>query len=467
MKKIALIPIDNRPVCYDLPQMTASINKDIKLLLPDRVLLGSLTEKADINGLFDWLEDVARPDYIVISVDTLIYGGLVESRRSNLSKEDIEQRVLRLRNILLKKNEAKTLLFSSIMRISNNNINEEEKEYWKDYGKKIFEYSYNMHRFEVEGSEEARHKAKELSLEIPQDILVDWLLTRERNFLINRMYLKLYDDGLINTLIYSKDDCAKYGFNVKEAEYLELEAQKRKRVYVKTGADEIPLSLLARCVAEGKKIKIAPFYTNPESNNLISNYEDISVKQSVESQILSAGGHVSEIENADIILYVNNFREKQGELVMNVETEGFSGEIKDFDKPCVYADIVNANGSDNKFVEKLFAKGTDEKFLGYAGWNTTGNTLGSALSAAINFYLSRNVDVENFKRLQAVRLLDDWAYQANIRKIIRDNNETDIETIKMRFGCYKEKIEKFLGTKIEAKYSFPWHRTFEIGIELK
>ena len=29
MKRIALIPIDNRPVCYQLPKMIASIDKDI------------------------------------------------------------------------------------------------------------------------------------------------------------------------------------------------------------------------------------------------------------------------------------------------------------------------------------------------------------------------------------------------------------------------------------------------------
>ena len=34
----------------------------------------------------------------------------------------------------MKEKDAKIYAFSSIMRISNNNYNEEEKEYWKDYG---------------------------------------------------------------------------------------------------------------------------------------------------------------------------------------------------------------------------------------------------------------------------------------------------------------------------------------------
>ena len=50
-----------------------------------------------------------------------------------------------LKNILQKKH-AQVYAFSSIMRISNNNVNEEEKEYWNLYGKKIFKYSYDYHK---------------------------------------------------------------------------------------------------------------------------------------------------------------------------------------------------------------------------------------------------------------------------------------------------------------------------------
>ena len=122
MKKIALIPIDNRPVCYQLPKMNIDIDKNTKIFLPDRNFLGSLKNNADTQALFDWLEDLEEVDYLIISADTLIYGGLIPSRRSGENFEILEQRILKLRNILLKKN-CKTFLFSSIMRISNNNIN--------------------------------------------------------------------------------------------------------------------------------------------------------------------------------------------------------------------------------------------------------------------------------------------------------------------------------------------------------
>ena len=57
--------------------------------------------------------------------------------------EEILSRIKRLEEIIARQS-AKIYAFSSIMRISNNNINEEEKEYWSQYGQRIFEYSYNL-----------------------------------------------------------------------------------------------------------------------------------------------------------------------------------------------------------------------------------------------------------------------------------------------------------------------------------
>lgn len=465
MKRTALIPIDNRPVCYQLPKMNADIDKDTVLLMPERKFLGSLEKNADTQALFDWLEDLTDIDNLIISADTLIYGGLIPSRRGEESYKILEQRILKLRNILLKKN-CKTFVFSSIMRISNNNVNEEEKPYWNEWGEKIFAYSYNLHRMEVEGNPVAKENVKKLSSEIPKDILVDWLSSRVRNFEVNKLYLKLYDDGLIDTLVYAKDDCAQFGLNVKEANYFEFEAEKRKNVFVKTGADEIPLTLLARTYAGNSPLKIAPVFTRPECTNLISNYEDVSVKKSVKSQIETTGCVESNVEDADLILYVNNFKNEQGELVMNVNTNLFDGEILSFDKPYCVADIVNANGADNNFVEKLLNSNL-ENFNGYSGWNTTGNTLGSVLCTAIIKYKSENRDENAFNRLQTVRFLDEWAYQANLRKILKAENTTDTEKIQKAFEPFEKRVKNIFGTaNCETKYSFPWNRFFEIEISV-
>ena len=57
MKKIALIPIDNRPICYTLVEQICTINEDIKLYLPERKFLGGLLDMADISALLERSEE--------------------------------------------------------------------------------------------------------------------------------------------------------------------------------------------------------------------------------------------------------------------------------------------------------------------------------------------------------------------------------------------------------------------------
>ena len=227
--------------------------------------------------------------------------------------------------------------------------------------------------------------------------------------------------------------------------------------------------MLSRSINKKKRIKIAPIYTNPDSVDKISKYEDISVEQSVNSQIELSGAVVSDIEHCDMVLLVNNFKNEQGELVMNVNEPLFQGELELPDKPYFIADILNANGSDNNFVEAIFKNENLKEFYGYAAWNTTGNTLGSALACALTYYGSKQPCKSAFQYLQLTRFIDDWAYQANIRSEIRDNLENLSGTVlKVRMKQFEDVIFKhFQIKKMNITYKFPWKRFFEVEVSLK
>lgn len=429
--KICFIPIDNRPVCYNLAKDIAAIDENIEFFIPPREFLGDLTRSAGVNEIIEWIENIPECDAMVISLDTIAYGGLIPSRRSTDSLEDIKSRLKRLKPLLKNK---KVYAFSSIMRISNNNYNEEEKEYWKDWGKKIFEYSYS-------GVNDG----------IPQAILDDYLATRKRNFEINKTYLNW---GL-NTLIFSKDDCAPKGFNVDEARELE-----RLGAKTKTGADEIPLTLLARAIE--KEIKVFVEFTEPDYKDCISNYEDVSIEKSVQGQ-LELGGftQVQTREEADVILIVNNFIEKQGEHVMGWTTQPFRKTFTPPDKPYAIADVRYANGADNDFVEQLLPQIDLKNFYGYAGWNTSANTIGSLLAGVKVRWNTGKYNEAAFKRLQMIRFLDDWAYQANVRGMIE--NPCDIQDL---MKPYEIKLAEIFGQIPPIEYFYPWNRKFEVEISL-
>lgn len=467
MKKIAFIPIDNRPVCYTLPIQIADIDKDVEIILPPRILLGDLQKNADVIGILKWLENLKQVDILIISLDTVAYGGLIPSRRSSDSFENINKTLNYLKKIIKEKN-CKTYAFSSIMRISNNNINEEEKEYWSLYGKRIFDFSFNSHKLECTLDSEIDNKCVCSCSKIPPEILEDYLNTRKRNFEINKNYLEWVKEGILDLLVFSKDDCAQYGFNVKEAQILEnLSKQQNLNVLVKTGADEIPLSLMSYALTKDENIKIAPVFFNPKSKDKISKYEDISVEKSVNGQITLCGGIVSDVESADLILCVNNFENAQGEIVMNIYEQENDSVFEPPNKPYFIADILNANGADNKFVEQLFMNTINFKnFFGYSAWNTTGNSLGSAVSAALIRYTAKGYDENAFKRLQVTRFLDDWSYQANVRqKMKKESSVLDEQKLKNEMVEYEKFLfDKFDMDDLQISYKFPWSRFFETEV---
>jgi len=466
--KIALIPIDNRPVCYNLAQEIANIDNGLELFLPDRKLLGSLRSIADIEGILNWLTNLENVDAIIVSLDTISYGGLISSRRSKDNLNEIKIRLGKFKD----KFKGKVYAFSSIMRISNNNINEEEKKYWDKFGTKIFEYSYIFHKEGIDKSD------------VPEKILTDYLATRQRNFQTNKMYLGWLEEGIFDTLVFSKDDCAEFGLNVLESEILDrIIKEKNLPAFVKTGADEIPLTLMARAITDWKckgceAPKISQKFLAPEYKDLISNYEDISIEKSVQSQIELAGCELANEQESDLVLVVNNFEQNQGEIVMNVKTKPFSGKFELPQKPFMVADVRFANGADNKFVRKLLKKSLRvENFYGYSAWNTSANSLGSLICAGIVRFLAQDFNEEAFKKLQMVRFLDDWAYQANVRQGLKGKRESkkgkvirpDVRKLKKLMVPYEKKLQKILGIKpeIKYKYKFPWKRFFEIEIGVK
>ena len=78
--RIAFIPIDNRPVCYNLAVDIAKIDSNIEFFIPPREYLGSLTRNADVDKIYEWFKQLPDLDKVIISLDTIAYGGLLPSR---------------------------------------------------------------------------------------------------------------------------------------------------------------------------------------------------------------------------------------------------------------------------------------------------------------------------------------------------------------------------------------------------
>ena len=113
------------------------------------------------------------------------------------------------------------------------------------------------------------------------------------------------------------------------------------------------------------------------------------------------------------------------------------------------------------FLNEFFKFDFDNNFFGYSGWNTTANSLGSLICAAKIKFLAKDYNDKAFKKLQYIRFLDDWAYQANVRQLKPDNN-----SINYLMSGYEKIISEKLGLSFSVNYSFPWNRLFEVEVEL-
>ena len=155
----------------------------------------------------------------------------------------------------------------------------------------------------------------------------------------------------------------------------------------------------------------------------------------------------------------NNFKDHQGEIVMQRPTEPFSGSFE-FPKNAMVADVRYANGADNAFVEKFINTKMRSDFYGYSAWNTSANTLGSLICGAKVKFLAKKYNEKAFKKLQAIRLLDDWAYQANVRQTLSEPKNPNMSE-------FEKKVLRFVNLDFQTCYSFPWNRLFEIEVNIK
>lgn len=497
MRKIALIPVDARPVTYDLPKDLAKL-AGWQVLLPPKNELGFLKEPADVTKLFSWIDDVLpKVDGFIVSIDMFLYGGLVPSR---INKDDIEVLRARLEKLCVIKTQHPALnimAFSSTMRLSNSYVNQEEKEYWDKNGKEIWAYSFHLHRYKKHGESADYVIVKEMEEKIPTHILADYVATRKKNFAINLSLIDKVEKGLLDLLIFPQDDTSEYGLNIEEQERLIAESSERgllESIYVYPGADEVASMLTARMIytlEEDQLPTFYPIYSGMKGALSTAMYEDRALQESVKGQIDAFGSHTVEIPSeADVVLGVNVPGRQQGDMALQLYLDGVNtndrniGEwvrklryYMDAEKAVAIADVAYANGADTVMVPHLFGRFALSELSGFAAWNTAGNTIGTVISQAALLHLAKKkgLDVEKEKVRQfTIRYLDDFVYQSNVRQIVRQEitNEEDAEALLEKVkDVFLQKAavamkERGLVGEIVHVY-LPWDRTFEIGVEVE
>ncbi|MGK7908062.1 MAG: DUF4127 family protein [Synechococcus sp.] len=496
---IVYVPLDERPCNYLYPQGIARLQPSIRLVVPPPHFLGQKKQAADVDGLWQWLfETVQRSDYAILSLEMLIYGGLLPSRLHSFSREELSDRLQRFRR--LKQQSSETSLFASnlIMRTPTYDSGEEEPDYYEDFGERIFRWGWLIDKQARIGlDKEEQQQLALLQRQVPPEYLNDYRDRRRKNLEVNQIALEMAAEGVFDYLAIPQDDCAEFGFTASDREkvyqQIQLEGLEDK-VPVYPGADEVGCSLLARAYGEatGRVTKLFPLFRSEQGARSIPLYEDRSIADSVGLHIQAAGGEVvSTMDEANVVLAVNTpygaMIEAKEQFALSREDDRQLSEFANHiceqlavGREIAVADVAFANGGDTELVTVLDRGGYWDRLLAYGGWNTCCNTLGCTIATAILGAESQESKAIAFNIMY--RLLDDWGYQSVVRWGLL---EDFLPTIGASYYDFNGQVGAVNGEMAERLMQLwdstfvnswqhweiknlgvfsPWQRMFEIGL---
>ena len=114
MKKVILLPLDERPCNYDFVYKLFQ-SEEIELVRPKK--LGSKKTPADTDAIREFLLEESKDAYgVILSVDMLLYGGLIPSRMHKESEEVLKERLSTICKIKEVNSQIKIYAFHCIMR---------------------------------------------------------------------------------------------------------------------------------------------------------------------------------------------------------------------------------------------------------------------------------------------------------------------------------------------------------------
>ena len=485
------IPLDDRPVCYSYPVKVMEA-AGYKILTPPEKFLATRTTPADTEKLWKWLESRAeKVDAAVISTDALIYGGLVASRTHMLPMAALEAKVNRLKDLQMDK-DIRFYGFSTLMRTPRESYGNVEPAYYSNVGPAIYRYSQlsdksDLHAeslledFEVGAFERNLAKAH----------LKDWLDRRNKNMEVNRQLAMLARMGRFDYFAIGKDDNAPLSHTHMEARKISFSNAdvSDESFQILPGVDQLGLLLLTRAANElsGTVPKVYQMYVEGVGPKTIPQYSDLPLGTSVPEQIIAAGGKiVYQPEAADVVLAINTPADGTMYDSTSLSNQYFAspankryianlGKMLERGVNISLADVAFSNGGDNGFMNEMSLRGYTDKLSAYNGWNTADNTIGFAIAQGM---LAPKIEKEKQLMLMRERVLDDWYYQSNARRLITDELEKAKKTeFKYTLNDMMPKVRKQafdIMNRLAANYDitagtkfdvvFPWNRLFEVDI---
>jgi hypothetical protein len=510
--RVVLVPIDDRPAVTQFTEWIGRIG-DVDVVMPPRELLGTFATGGQPEKIAEWLRtvDYKKVDAVILSIDMLAYGGLMTSRTPATQLEVAKQRLQVIQEIRGRNPNLPIYAFNAIQRVALSATAAN-----RSYRDKLARWVVLSHQSEVSDDPKLKQEFDKVKGAVPETVISDYLASRARNLQINFLMLDLTRSGAVNELLLLQDDAQPYGLHRRDQSLLRKRiadlrlSDAQAKLY--NGADEGSSVLLSRAVL--RKYNFVPqvrvVYSSDAGRKAVGGFEDQTIETSVERQISGSGGRITtDSKSADYTLYVNAPRQTDSDF------KAFSAflvaELK-AGRPVAVADVLmpnNTGGSDPRLIEALGREGLMDRLIGYASWNTAGNTLGTVVPQSNMYILSRRKfgsDRARAERIQRAhigfllhRYIGDYGYHSLVRPGVNKQARTEMKievddlerpvyetinaTVAERMkGVAREIFDKHFkghvysvgrGSREELRLEelenvrvfLPWTRTFEVWVD--
>lgn len=502
-KKVLLVPIDDRPATTQFAQMIADM-AGVTVELPPSNILGKFTKPGWPESIMQWMaqKGLAQYDAVILSTDMVAYGGLIASRTDRSSYNLAAKRLKTLEDLRATAPNTKFYGFSAVMRLAPTATKETE-----DWMLDLARYAVESERQRTNPTKPREITLKNLRARIPKGEIERYENVRVRNIKVQQDLVRMVERRVFDYLIFGQDDAQVEGPHVRETKRLRESVASLgvgSRVYFAEGIDQHSNILVSRALIDqaGWSPRVRIVFADDDARRRVAAYESESIEGSLRDQLLVSGATpVGPNDGFDYSLYVNT--PDSSTLRMRVFLDSLKTEV-DQGFPVAVADInLGKSGTgDPALFNVVTENGRAVRLLAYAGWNTAGNTMGTAIPAANVYLLARKEQVDPLIREVALRkfvlhrLVNDFEYHTFVRPeayamVKALPNATKAETSGEAYeklneyvsaDMKKRLIEQFsqqlLGTRFyvgakqyeitglkDVQAYLPWPRAYEVRLE--
>ena len=500
-KKVLLVPLDSRPPCGQLVADNGR-TAGIEIILPPSETMDFYTLPGDTSKMRKWLYDeIKNCDEAIISIDQLLYGGLVASRNKAIKDEDITALAEYLKKLHGDNPNIKIHAFSILPRMNPPDFVEKYQD-----RKKLMEWSRLVHKYDDNPLSETAEKIQVLEREIPSEQIKAYTEIYNRNLRLNCLLANLVADGTLEDLSFGQDDGEVYSLpNLKLKEfmhYLHKNQIAKDKLAIVHGADEVALSILTNIISRSNSFKVYVDYSSEKAAIKVMPYMAICNQDTANERLnFHHDIIVSTPEEADYILFISatdeetmDRRRYNAEKLLDYQQRG---------KPVALVDLSKSFISQEALLPILLKENFPvNSLIAYAGWNTASNSIGTAISQAEIYLTALNQGLEqdrvvysNLNNLNN-RICEDYYYLKDVIDLVNINlkkkgysnvYDLDLEhnykwavdmmeaAMNQRLVQYKTsdaftksfwlKNTEYAVTDMQISSYFPWPRTFEINLK--